>query len=314
MTERKVKIRLITLGVLILLTISAYFLLPDNSGGKPDKNLFRPARLENVDKIILRADQEMVLTFNNGRWWLNNTYIADRQMIQVFFATLDQAIPKRKIQGSQQDSIYAQTGKNRVSVQIFEAEKRVLAFDVLGDALSRKTFYADPNAEALYQVIIPGYSAYVAFIFQQDIASWRDKLVLDYNWRNFQGLEMSYAQTPENNFSVRSDEEYFKVINLPQTDTTRLNDYIDFISLLYAEKWLAEGEDAQVDSLAITNPDALLVISDIANRNRKIEFWVKQLNNRHLARLDEKDLFLIETEDLKEILKKQIDFLPSRQP
>jgi hypothetical protein len=316
MLERKIKYRLITLLLLIVVTTALYVFLPDNSLSKIDKNIFRPAAIEKIDQLILTSPaQQIDLSFINGRWMLNETLQADREMVQIMFATIDQAVPKRKAAARQIDSLSRQFESKAVKVSLLRDGKVEKSYEVLGDDARKISWFKAAGSKDIYQVIIPGYSAYVAFIYQQAAHDWRDRLVFDFNWRNFVSLKLDYAEADTDDFEINMADDYFRINNLIETDTSRLNDYLDEVSLLEALKWIAAAEHDASDELAKLAADARLSIFDLAGRSRTLEIWKKPLpNNYRLARLDEKQLLWLGAKELESILRRKEEFEPKSRP
>ncbi|HMP99209.1 MAG TPA: hypothetical protein PKC24_05460 [Cyclobacteriaceae bacterium] len=313
--EQKIKFRFIAFISLLMVTVAVYFLLPDHSISKIDKNLFKPEAIEKIDKVVIqRGEEQLVLQYINGRWMLNDNMVADRQMIQVLFASIDQALPKRKAAASQQDSLLRQFNTDASRVELYEENVLRKAYLVLGDDNNRISWFKDPNKSDIYQIIIPGYSAYVAFIYKQPLHEWKDRLVFDFNWRNFASLSMEYSGNESAGFEVSLQDDYFAISQLPATDTTALNDFLDHVSMLEASKWVVNSEFAYSDSLVQTTATAKISIADIANRSRQLELWYPAMpNNFVLARLNQADMLWLERRDAIELLKRRTDFLPGKR-
>ncbi len=310
MLDHSIKYRSIILLVLIGITVMVYFVLPDNAASKIDRYLFKPVFLEQIDQVsIASANQTIELSFLDGRWMLNEKLVADRQMIQVLFATIDQAIPKRKVAGNQQDELSQRFNADAYHVKLYQGDELKKEFQVWGDPQKKMTWFKAPKANDIYQVVIPGYNAYVAFIFQQPEHEWRDKLVFDFNWQNFTALQLNYSARAEESFEISLSDDYFRVKDLPKTDTARLNDYLDYISMLETRKWLMPGEDERADELAETEAHANISISNIAGRSRQLELWSEPVkSNQYLARLDGKQLLWLGGQDMQFLLRRKQDF------
>ena len=77
-----------------------------------DKNLFKVEDQTKIDRVILKkSGEEIKLHFDGSKWMINDSFEADRQLIQVFFATLLQAEPRRPVAQRLRDSIHQQITK-----------------------------------------------------------------------------------------------------------------------------------------------------------------------------------------------------------
>src|SRR5688572_23497951 len=99
MQERKNKRLFISLLMLIAATVSLLWFERNPDTFQVDKTIFRIDELEAVDRIVLESDSEkkVELRFTGTRWRVNDRYDADRNMITVLMATLQQAEPKRPV-------------------------------------------------------------------------------------------------------------------------------------------------------------------------------------------------------------------------
>lgn len=87
---------LISLLVLSVATLGYYWYSQRDRSGV-NKALFQIDRLDEVDQVVLtRGSDEVVLKFDGTRWLVNDE-IADRNLIDVLFATLQQAQPVRPL-------------------------------------------------------------------------------------------------------------------------------------------------------------------------------------------------------------------------
>src|SRR5687768_2928745 len=104
--QKKRNIRLlISLGVLVIFICGLSFVLNRGDEQTVDTKLFRVSDFTLIDKIVLaKQGKPIELKFDGTRWKVNNQP-ADRRMIDVLFATLQQATPKRPVAESLRDSV-----------------------------------------------------------------------------------------------------------------------------------------------------------------------------------------------------------------
>ncbi len=124
MQEKKNIRLLILLGVLIILTVIVFWTSQRTSGFEIDKELFRVANLENVDEVILESGEGKVVLKFDGTRWMANEYVADRNMVDVLFATIAQAEPKRPLANSLRDSVTNNLQKGGCMFLLFPREAR----------------------------------------------------------------------------------------------------------------------------------------------------------------------------------------------
>ncbi len=277
-----------------------------------DKNLFKVADQTKIDRVILKKNNEQVeLKFNGSKWMVNDSFEADRKLIQVFFATLLQAEPRRPVAQRLRDSIHQQITHTGVEVKLFEGETLMKDFMVGGNYKNSETYYQLMGAYDPYLVTIPGYRVYVAAIFELTSNEWRDKWIFNFNWQNFKRLTASFSTNEKENFAISFQDKFFGLEGKPAADTTKLNDYLDAVSLVQAVRYVPAGESAVYDSVLNTRPYYSIEVTDIANRTYHLDLYqpLKQ-DPAVLGKLGDGQALLISREDLLRLDRKKSHFDP----
>lgn len=283
MQEKKNKRRLILFCVLCCLTTTVFILGRNKGSVDVDKDLFRKYDTREIDRVTMESSQGSVnLTYNGTRWQVNNQYDADPQMVQVLFATLDQAEPKRALSAAMQDSVNTMLRQKGVKVTLISDDEPKAVFYAGGNPQKTQAYFADEQGTA-YLMAIPGYRVYTSGIFELKEKDWKNKYVFSFNWRNFKSLETRFPQKTADNFSVVQADNYFTISGLTSVDTAKLNEYLDKVSLLTVMEYVEEDL-----ALAATPPSLEITIGDIANRVYKLELYpgLGENNNRIPGRID----------------------------
>jgi hypothetical protein len=310
MQEKKNKRLVIILCVLLAATAAVYWYGRSDNQYTVDKNLFRNFDLKTVDQITLESKSGKVdLKFNGSRWKVNEQFDADANMIEVLFATLQQAEPKRPIANSLQDSTNNALVQNGVKVNLFTAGKPVYGFQAGGNLQKTQGIFKGEGDEQSYQVIIPGYRVYVSGIFELQEKDWRSKLVFAFSWQNFQQLDVSFPDKAQNNFNVVLDNQLFGVRGLPQTDTTKLNEFLDRISFLSVDEYLPTSPIT--DSLFASKPILQIKITDIASRTYSLQlFPFDKARNQFPGLINGSERAVFAVDKVRELFKPKPFFKP----
>ena len=315
MTQAQKNQRLaVSLGVLLAATTLLAW-LGTRERSVVEKDYFKTDRLEEIDRVELVYNGAVArLSYDGNRWKVNDSLEADRQMITVLFATLDQVEAKRPVAVAQRDSLANALRTNGVHATFFTRGEVAIDLYLGGNAGKTLTHAMRGHEAEPFVVGIPGYRVYVAGIFEQPPAQWRDKRVFHFNWRNFTGLEAQFPKEPDQNFSVAMKERYFGINGIEAVDTTRLNDYLDALSLLEAESFYTPGQSRLFDSLLQVTPSFVIEVKDLAKRAYRLEVAPPmRQNDRVVGRLgNEPALFL--KRDLVKIAKKRAFFLGGQTP
>ncbi|MBL7856156.1 MAG: DUF4340 domain-containing protein [Cyclobacteriaceae bacterium] len=298
MQEKRNLRLLITLITLLLITTGVFFISGRKQTPVVDKKLFAVDDLKSIDRVLLESKSGNVeLQYNGSRWRVNNQYDADRDMIDVLFATLEQAEPKRPVASALADSVGKALQTDGVNVSLFIGDKLQQNFLAGGNDVKTQAFFRRADEPTSYLMVIPGYRVYVSGIFELNEGGWRDKYVFGFNWRNFQGMEITFPAYPKDDFRIAQDKDYFGIPGITQVDTTRLNNFIDAISLLTVDEYVISNP--VTDSLKKLPPTMTIRVKDIANREYALHLFLAPgqktsvtglLNDRDGVRFDSRKI------------------------
>jgi hypothetical protein len=272
--QEKRNIRLIiSLLVLVVATSLALCLLNRNSDDV-DQNLFKVADLKSIDHITLESAHGNVdLKFDDVRWMINSKYQADRNLIDVLFATLQQIEPKRPVAATMHDSISNALEKSGVKISLFADNKKIKTFFAGGNKHKSQAYFKTEGNGTPYITVIPGYRIYTSGIFELDENGWRDKRIFNFNWQNFKSLTTTFPAALNQNFKVSFIDRYFGVEGVAVADTTKLNNYLDAVSLLVADQFIQKGYSRQYDSAFALPPAMIIDVMDAADRHFKLSLY-----------------------------------------
>ncbi|MEQ9414490.1 MAG: DUF4340 domain-containing protein, partial [Cyclobacteriaceae bacterium] len=261
--EKKNKALVASLGGLIVVAVALFFYQTDRQ--EVDKNIFKVNDLPSVDRATLSsASGEVELSFNGSKWLVNKNQEADEQLITVLFATLQQAEPKRQVANSQKDVVASTLTKNGVKLELYQGDALVKSFYAGGNTAKTEAYFMGDDSNP-YIMTIPGYRVYVSGVFELAANGWRDRRVFNFNWRNFKKLEAQFSRQSSQNFTIADQGSGFELVSSPPSDTTKLNDYLDAVSLLIAKEYLTSGQVPVYDSLMQTSPIATISVYDLGD-------------------------------------------------
>jgi hypothetical protein len=153
-------------------------------------------------------------------------------------------------------------------------------------------------------VTIPGYRVYLASIFELNANDWRDKRIFNFNWQNFKSLSASFPSEPQQNFTISFKDQYFGIDGLPLADTTKLNNYLDAVSLAQGDR-IVSKEDASLSESA--TPDFQIEVNDIANRSFLLKVFTKP--DQAIGQFNDSTFFLLNPGVIENIGRRKNYFL-----
>lgn len=298
-----------------MLVSSLGLLFFTHEGSKPeiDRAYFKIPETEKIDQVTLTSSQGKInLKYEGIRWRVNERWDADMQMIKVLFATLQQAEPRRPVAASMKDSISRWLIKNGTQISLVESGDPKINFLAGGNVLKTETWFLKDGDTQPYVMNIPGYRVYVGGVLELDESGWRNKRIFDFNWRNFKSLTSRYTKDPKQSFEIEMKGRFFRIKDLTTVDTTKLNNYLDAVSLLFASKYLSPGQHLP-DSLVATVPAIQIEIKDIASRVYLLELFTPRKQDTEIyGRLADGQIVALEKNKIAEIVRRKDYFLSGR--
>jgi hypothetical protein len=300
MQERKNKRLFIMFVVLCVATVAVLWARKEDEGFAVDKHIFGIPELRNVDRVLLESQGDTVALYYSGGRWKVDTEAADPALIEVLFATLQQVQPKRPIAKSLQNDLLAQLQQQGVRVTLYTGKETVQRFFAGGNDSKTQSYFVKEGEETVYLVVIPGYRVYVSGIFELPERGWRDKTVFGFNWRNFRELKASFSR-PGQDFTVAMDGQVFGIAELHETDTARLNDFLDAVSLLTVDEYLPATE--KLDSLGKTRPVAKFTIRDVAGKEYTLSLFPDDRNRQFYGLVHNTQWALFQARKVQPVLR-----------
>lgn len=310
MQEKQNIRRLVLLAILILATAVVIASRYWSDDALVETDLFKPPHLDKVNRITLASPRDTVELQFDGRWKVNDRYDADRAMIEVLFATLQQAVPKRPVANSMRDSINRALIHDGVTVTLYSPEGQEGAFVAGGNEHKTQAYFKLPDGDIPYIMSIPGYRVYVSGIFEMASQGWRDKYVFGFNWRNLEKLNASFPEQPAENFEVSANtlSGGFGIGGLTEVDTTRLNDYLDAVSLLTVDQYVADAQ--LIDSLAAATPQMNLTVTAVGNHVYTLSLFGTADGVSYLVLVNQQDAALVNRRKLQPVVRLRSFFDP----
>ncbi|MDH5397602.1 MAG: DUF4340 domain-containing protein [Cyclobacteriaceae bacterium] len=304
--QQKKNIRLIGMLTITFAFTMIYGLWNTGTKGglQVDKSLFSLENTLNINKITINSARESgTLEYKGGRWILNDRYPADPSKIHIFFAMVQHVRIRRPVAKELEPMISNHLDTAGLKIKLYENEQEVLSYEVWGDNNQSVTYFRDPGNNNIYQMELPGYRTYVYALIGSEIDAWRNSLVFSQmKWRNLAEIHISYPMSPEDNFKIVPDQGMFGIEGLQETDTTRLFDYIDHISLLRADKFIYTSLPTEMKT------DLKIELFDVGKNKTSLEiFSQNEPSGPAVGRLDSTDVMAFRREII-DGLYKTIDY------
>lgn len=227
---------------------------------------------------IMAATQvgnEIILEESGSGWTVNNKYRTDPSVMRSLMGRLLLSRVKQEVGASRMEQVreWLLQGK-RVNVLLENGDE--VEFLVAGNPSKTDSYISKAGEEAVYQVEVPGYSMYIAGIFELTENQWRNRLLFSSDWRTIQSLEIDYVDSELEDVFVFFDRSTLRVRGNEPTDTSALDNYIANFESFYTNEYISPGQIPLYDSLMRTEPVATIAIQDIAaSKNMVLEVYPK---------------------------------------
>lgn len=300
--QQKRNIRLlISLCALIAATVAMMYVF-GRDHATVDKTVFHVADLKEVDKVVLEQNASKTELVLDGIRWRVNGQVADRALIDVLFATLQQAEPKRKVSDKLTDSLKTFLKNEGVHITLSKGGDPVLDFFAGGNPSKTQAYFTKAGNDGVYIMVIPGYRVYTAGIFELEAPGWKDKYVFNFNWQNFKSLNVAFTASPADNYEVTIDNAIMK-INGVQGDTTKFNNFMDAVLQLTVDQYLT-GEQAKVyDSALVSGQGFEISIADISNKTYTLKLYPEAGNPQVFGMVQDKYPAVFDTRKISPLMK-----------
>ncbi len=292
------KILLAVIAALALINIGLFFSGNLNSSGGVEKSIFIVSDTSMVNKISIQGlNSEISISRESNAWSLNNKYRVDEGLRRLFFSILQRVSVRKPVDMAPSDSIY-------VSLQGEEN----LEFVVFSNPTKTRTYFYHPEEKQSYEVEIPGYNEYLGGIFELKESQWRDRLILDENWRSIKSVKLNYSND-QPDLSIEFNGKFFNLEGVNRLDSSRVIDYLNQFQVFEVNEIISRERFPQYDSLSNTAPVATLTITSIRNSEPGQLKLYPAFDNMAFQLVTKNDeLMILDSERASQILMKPQDF------
>lgn len=194
-------------------------------------------------------------------------------------------------------------------MRFYERDQLVREFYVWGGNDNHLTYVANAPDEQAYIVEIPGYRSFLAGIFQLDVNGWRNPIVFDINWANLSAVQVMYPEQPESGFHVIYDDPFYKIEEISHTDSLKLTDFLDDLSLLYVNDYLNKVEQQEQKDIINTVPQASIKVEDVGKNIHTLEIYQALPEKKEiLGRVDSVDYAVFDLATIRKIMRPRTFF------
>ena len=299
---------LIVIGVLAFLNLALLLYNPDTQNLNFDPTLFSVADTTLIDRItITRQEQKIVMDRATG-FRIDGQQPSDPGMRRLLFAVLNRVRASKEIPLESSEMVMGVTRQGWPEVQVELGDGSKMNFHVFGNSNMTRTFFATDKTS--YEMEIPGYRDFVGGIFQLDRDQWRDRLVINSNWRSIQRIDLDYSSPEEKRVTITFDDRFFLVEGVIRIDSNAVVDFLNQFEYLQANERLSPGKRPEFDSLFSEKPELTITIEDIKHQDplTLMIFPLDKGSNLRLVSDPNGEMVIFEERRINQLFKKNQDF------
>lgn len=313
----KSKISLYGIALVTLVLLIVVFSLSDDKkdSRKLNGGIFSVSDTASINRVVLTSSRfEHLLTRDDKNWRINSAHKVDPMVGEVMLALMHNIRVRRPVAKSEAPAVVDMLKEKGVEVEVFAGEDVIKSYYVGGKPSENLTYFMDKATEEAYVVFLPGYNSYIASFFEMEESNWRDRTIFNSSWMGIKKFELKHRGTPEEDFNLVYDKNFFKIPDVTHFDTTAIMEYLDMFRYFEADAYVISSEVNQYDSLIKKVPAVMeIMLEDInASKSKEVSFYehpsdkyfyIAKVKGKH-----EENLVLINRNKVKALSKKRSDF------
>ncbi|XOV91211.1 MAG: hypothetical protein ACFHWX_13475 [Bacteroidota bacterium] len=294
------KILLLAIALLILVNAWLFFADSLRSSGGADRTIFEVSDTSQVDLLeIIGPESTITLKRDGNQWRLNDDYQVDEGLRRLFFSILQRVRVRKPVDLIPSDSIHVKLDGGETA-----------EFFVFSNPTKTRTYFYQPSTNESFEVEIPGYNEYLGGIFELAENQWRDRLVLDENWRTIKTIYLDYLDENIKDLSMAFSNNFFAVEGVSAIDSSAVIDYLNQFQLFEVNEIISGTRFPKYDSLSKTPPIAALTITSIKSTDPRQFMIFPPIQNMAYQLISDKNdqLMIVDSQRVSQILAKPADF------
>ncbi|WP_340152484.1 hypothetical protein [uncultured Marivirga sp.] len=284
---------------LVVLSVLAYSYNPyERKSTSFDKDLFA---VDNANQSISRIELSTVnfkntLERNSNSWTVNEKYLLDASMQQVFFKLLEQVSVQRPINSENSGKIKQNVLDSGVQVNIYGNERVLKSYTVGGDFQAMRSYFV--HGEEVYLMQLPGYQSYVAGIYEVPENDWRDRVIFDGIWQDMVSLKINRQKKEAIEFKYQ--DRLLRIQN-QQADTAEVMNFVERFNYFFVDQFLPKDHIALERKESFDNAGTIEIEGLDKDKSLKLELFKNPEFNAYLVHINGKEWAAIRNERMEKI-------------
>jgi len=285
----------------------------ENNFQSNESNRFKFTLVDSVgiNRITITSpDQRLEFLKSPEGWKIDNQYKMDPKMIGLLFAVMSGNETLRAVSDGEGE-ISNRLKSSGVLVGFYDLNGARSSFYAGGNSTKTTSYFMDQEEETPYVVNIPGYSSYIAGIFDLNAREWRDKRIFNTSWNSLKTLQVVSKKDKEINLEVNYQDGFYKMKGVVNVDTSKMMNYLEYTTQLEVDQFIKLEEFTIFDSLAHHLHELEIELQDLdTTRNTRTMVYpaIPGENMRLINILPQDHWALIKEDKYKNLLRRPAYF------
>lgn len=285
--------------VLVLVTIGVYNYNPyERKSTSFEKDLFAIQDAgQSISSIELNGHGfKNKLEKKANSWVVNEDYLLDASMQEVFFKLLEQVSIQRPMVGEKSQEIKQNVLDSGVQVNIYGNEKILQSFTVGGNFDAMRSYFV--KGEEVYLMQLPGYQSYVAGIFEVSENDWRDRVIFEGTWQDM--VRLKIKRPDEELVEFKYDDRLLRIQNR-EADSSEVMNFVERFNYFFVDQFLPKNHIALEKRESFTAAGTIEVEALDKNKSLTLEFFKNPEFNAYLVQINEGEWAAIRNERMEKL-------------
>ncbi|HIO71970.1 MAG TPA: DUF4340 domain-containing protein [Flavobacteriales bacterium] len=286
------KNKLVIFGIVLLGGTAAYLYFGEEKGTlKKDLMDFAVEDTASIDKIFLANKAGSAITLErkaSGGWTVNKKYKARWDLINVLLSTIKMVEVQSPISRNARDNIISRLSAGAVKVEIYQGGSDPVKVYYVGGSTQNDfgTYMLLEGSTEPYIMHVSYFHGYLTTRYNTKIIEWRDKTVMNYEFKDIASIKIEYPQKKGMSFEIKNTGnwkyELWDLTNdkiVPEYDTTNLTVYLTSFKNIQFEGFLNNYTMDERDSILLTPPLQIMECKDLSGNSTKVTTYLKKADD-----------------------------------
>jgi len=240
-----------------------------------------------ITKIFLtnKSNQSVTLErMSPGQWKVNGKYNVRKDLIDVLLKTMGTLEVQSTVAKAARNNVIKRLSTGAVKTEIYEGEDTPSKIYYVGGATKngKGTYMLIENSSEPFIMHIPYFYGYLSTRYNTSEDEWKDKMVLNYEFKDIAFVEVRYPQNLKNSYSITNIGDWAYELRclandsvIENYDTTAVTIYLTNFTKLNYEGFTKTIPQEAKDSILASEPVNILECRGANGNKTTIKTFLK---------------------------------------